>query len=77
LDYVFEDGLGQSNKLTLYLDGRNPPEVNGACINLAPASVYDCPYLTSDHRSGVITVQKAPRKMTLDFNRDEIMEERF
>jgi len=77
LHYIFENTLGQTTTLTLRLDGRALPEVNGNCIRLAPNKVYDSPYLKADHRSGVITIQKAPRKMTLDFDRNQIVEERF
>ena len=51
------------------------PEVNGSRISLAPQKVYDCPCLKADHRRGLITIQKAPRKMTLDFDRNQITKE--
>lgn len=73
--YSFEDLLGQETTLTLYADGQKLPEVNGSAINLAPQKVYDSPYLEAEHRSGRITIQKAPRTMTLDFDRNLIVEE--
>ena len=72
-----DDALGQPAKMTLYLDGRELPEVNDRPINLAPEKVYDSPYLTSAHGSGVVTIQKSPRRMKLDFTRTKIIEERF
>ncbi|MBC8873505.1 MAG: hypothetical protein H8E44_29045 [Planctomycetes bacterium] len=75
VQYAFENSLEQTTTLTLYADGHKLPEVNGSRINLAPQKVYDCPYLKADHRRGLITIQKAPRKMTLDFERNLIIKE--
>ena len=51
--------------------------MNGSAINLAAQKVYDSPYLKAEHRNGRVTIQKAPRKMTLDFDRNLIAEEHF
>ncbi len=75
VQYAFENSFGKTTTLTLYADGRKLPEVNGSRINLAPQKVYDSPYLKADHGRGLITIQKTPRKMTLDFERNLIVEE--
>jgi hypothetical protein len=77
LSYAFQDAEGGRANLKLYLDGRRLPEVNGRPIDVAPQRVYDSPHLTSAHRSGVVTIQKSPRRMQLDFNRNEIAAQRF
>ena len=77
VQYVFEDSLGHETTLTLHADGHELPEVNGSAINLAAQKVYDSPYLKAEHRNGRVTIQKAPRKMTLDFDRNLIAEEHF
>ena len=43
-------------------------EVNGVPINYSPAKCYDSPFIQGDWGSGVVTIQKGDRKLTLDFN---------
>jgi hypothetical protein len=51
------------------LDQSRLPEVNAASLDLAPAKVYDSPFVQSAWNSGVVTIQKGARKTVLDFNR--------
>ena len=66
LDYRFEDLEGQATQLRLYLANRKPPEVNGQRIDLAPAKVYDCPFLQSDFGSGVVTIRFGGKELIVD-----------
>jgi hypothetical protein len=44
------------------------PRVNDVPVILAPARVYDSPFVQSDWKSGVVTIQKGNRKLVLNFN---------
>lgn len=68
--YRFNDPDAHETTLTVHL-GPAPklPEVNGTPIDLQPKMVYDCPFLKSQADSGVVTIQKDARKLTLDFNK--------
>ena len=67
--YTFNDVDGAKTTLTMPLGPEpEPPTVNGRKINLRPKMVYDSPYLKSEAGSGVVTIQKGERKLTLDFN---------
>jgi len=70
LDYIFEDSRGQSVKLRLYVDERRLPEVNRRPVDLAPESVYDCPFLQSVHGSGALTVAFGGERLVLSVNGD-------
>lgn len=64
---TFTDDTGARTRLEL--GGALPvPRINGKPVNLTPRKVFDSPYLSADHGSGVVTVQKGDRKLTLDFN---------
>lgn len=66
--YKFKDDLGATTRL--YFGGNLPvPLVNGKQVNLYPKKVFDSPYLNSEHGSGVVTIEKGDRKLTLDFTK--------
>lgn len=75
LKYAFEDAKGASVKLELELERAALPRINGREIDLRPAQVYECPYLSSERGSGVVTIRKGERRLTLDFNRTRMEEE--
>jgi hypothetical protein len=58
----------QGDRLTLFLDQRQPPQINGRPADLSPPRVYDSPFVQSTWDSGVVTVQKGSRRHVLDFN---------
>jgi hypothetical protein len=58
----------QGDRLTLFLDQRQPPRINGRPADLSPPRVYDSPFVQSTWDSGVVTVQKGSRRHVLDFN---------
>jgi len=67
-DRLVYQGLGGSGTLTFYLSGGRLPEVNGASVNLSPPKAFDSPFLREDHASGVVTVEKGSRRLTIDLS---------
>ena len=63
-----EDFKGDAVSLSLYLDGDGIPEVNGMPVDFCPEKIYDSPYLSSLHRSGIVSIIKGNEKLILDFN---------
>jgi hypothetical protein len=59
---------GELVSLSLYLNGDRLPEVNGTPVNLSPEKIYDSPYLSSVHGSGIVNIHKGDRELILDFN---------
>jgi hypothetical protein len=66
-EYTFTDDLGAEVKLELG-KSLNIPLVDGKPVNLNPQKVFDSPYLSSDHGSGIVTIQKGEQKKVLNFN---------
>lgn len=56
------------DRFTFFTDQTELPRVNDEPVNLAPTRVYDSPFVQSDWKSGVVTVQKGARKIVLNFN---------
>lgn len=54
--------------LRFFADRSAAPQINGAPIDYAPPRTFDSPFLHSDWNSGVVTVSKGERRLTLDFN---------
>ena len=46
------------------------PTVDGTYVDYAPGFLFHSPTLQSDYESGIITVRKGSRELTLDFNRE-------
>ncbi|MDT8391026.1 MAG: hypothetical protein RRC34_11015 [Lentisphaeria bacterium] len=66
--YSFVDDLGSETRLEV--GGKLPvPTINGKPVNLYPRKAFGSPYLSADHGSGIVTIQKGKRKLTLDFNK--------
>lgn len=61
---------GNAVSLSLYLEGDRLPEVNGTPVDLNPEMIYNSPYLSSVHGSGVIEIRKGEVILTLDFNEE-------
>ena len=74
LTYRFADATGEEAALTMYVEEKRLPEVNGESIDLAPAKVYDCPYLSGEFGSGVVTVRFGGRELVIDCNKDTVIE---
>ena len=56
------------DRFTFFTDQTELPRVNDEPVNLAPTRVYDSPFVQSDWKSGLVTVQKGNRKIVLNFN---------
>jgi hypothetical protein len=54
--------------LALDLEQKQKPEIDGHAIELAPALVYESPFVTSRWNSAIVSIQKGARKLALDFN---------
>ncbi len=65
--YTCKDDTGTEQRLELAGD-LPVPLINGKPVNLQPEKVFDSPYLSSVHGSGIVTIQKGDRKLVLDFN---------
>ncbi len=81
-DPVHSNGLLRYDALSgdqfmFYTDYSLPPMVNDEPIDLAPARVFDSPFLQSRWNSGVVTISKGQRRLVLDFEnilvRDSIL----
>ena len=44
------------------------PRINGLPVDFSPAYVFDSPFLRSEYNSGIVTIAKGERTVTLDFN---------
>ena len=62
-------GLGDTGTLTFYLKSDRLPEVDGQPIELKPARTFDSPFLQEDWASGIVTISKGGRRLTLDVSR--------
>ena len=56
------------DRFIFFTDQTELPRVNNEPVNLAPTRGYDSPFVQSDWKSGVVTIQKADRKIVLNFN---------
>ena len=55
--------------LSLHLTMEALPKVNGNPIDLRPTTVFNSPFMHSEHGSGVVTISKGKRKLILNFNK--------
>jgi len=56
------------DKMTLDTSYQKTPTINGEPVNYAPKKVFDSPFLNADYNSGIVTISKGDRRVTLDFN---------
>lgn len=64
LDYT---GLG-GDRFTFFADTHALPRINGKAVELKPEKAFDSPFIQSPRDSGVVTIKKDGRTLTLDFN---------
>jgi len=57
---------GAKGTLSLHLSTESLPKVDGIPINLRPRMLFDSPFLRSVHGSGVVTIEKGHRKLTIE-----------
>lgn len=60
-------GLG-GDSFAFFTDQTELPRVNDQPVDLAPPRVYDSPFVQSDWKSGLVTIQKGDRKLVLNFD---------
>ena len=63
---TYQSSLG--DVLTLYTNYSASPKVNGVTLDYKPAKAYDSPFVSGTFNTGVVTVGKDARSLTLDFN---------
>ena len=57
------------DRLTFFADRREPPQINGRRVTVAPPPIsLKSPFISADWNSGVVFLQKGSRRITLDFN---------
>ena len=42
------------------------PKVDGQPVDLNPEKVFDSPFMSSEHASGMVTIRKGERVLTID-----------
>jgi hypothetical protein len=57
------------DRLTFFADRRQPPQINGQRVAVAPPPVsLKSPFISAGWNSGAVILQKDSRRLTLDFN---------
>jgi len=56
------------DELTFDTSYKKKPAINGQPVDYAPKKVFDSPFLNADYDSGIVTISKGKRTLTLDFN---------
>jgi hypothetical protein len=57
--------------LALQLACKNLPKVDGKPIDLKPEMLFDSPFMSSVHGSGVVTIKKGARSLTVNMSDDK------
>jgi hypothetical protein len=70
-DGWFKLSGGKDEKLTLslHLASEALPRVNGTHIDLRPGMLFDSPFMSSEHGSGIVTIRKGGRELKIDMNK--------
>lgn len=63
----YEDGTLKFATITFF-GTRQLPEINGETVDMAPARLFDSPFIRSDWNSGVIFIRKGDETLKLDFS---------
>jgi hypothetical protein len=66
--FTLSHGTKVPLSLSLHLKSDALPKVNGKPIDLRPKMLFDSPFMSSEHGSGIVTISKGRRKKVLDFN---------
>ena len=59
---------GREGSLSLDLTQKRLPRVDGQPVDLNPEKVFDSPFMSADHASGVVIIRKGERVLTIDMN---------
>ena len=66
--FVLSPGDSAEGSLSLHLNAKALPKVDGKPIDLRPKILFDSPFLESVHGSGIVTIRKGERHLSLDFS---------
>ena len=64
--FNFSGGKKEKLSLSLHLTSATLPKVNDAPIDLRPKMLFDSPFMSSEHGSGIVTIRKGGRKLMID-----------
>ena len=64
--FRLSSGDNARDGLSLHLNAGALPKIGGKPIDLRPKMLFDCPFLQSEHGSGIVTIQKGERSLTID-----------
>jgi len=64
--FNFSGGKKEKLSLSLHLTSKALPKVNDAPIDLRPKMLFDSPFMSSEHGSGIVTIRKGGRKLMID-----------
>jgi hypothetical protein len=57
---------GSDTSLALHLVCKALPKVNGTPIDLRPKMLFDSPFFSSEHGSGIVTIRKGERELKIE-----------
>ena len=64
--FNFSGGKKEKLSLSLHLTSAALPKINGKAIDLRPKMLFDSPFMTSEHGSGIVTIRKGGRELMID-----------
>ena len=64
-------GLKDAGTFTFYTQSAQMPKINGTTINLEPDYTFSSPFMNEDWDSGIVTISKGERSLSLDFAYDQ------
>ncbi|MFT5130809.1 MAG: hypothetical protein ACI8W8_004440 [Rhodothermales bacterium] len=56
------------DQLSFHSDYSRVPTINGQLVDYSPVKAFESPFLNSEWDSGIVTIRKGKRQITLDFN---------
>ena len=66
--FVFSYGGDVGRSLSLRLVSQALPRADGTPIDLRPKMLFDCPYVKSEYKSGIVDIQYDGDELKLNFN---------
>jgi len=64
--FALSPGDNAEGSLSLHLNAKALPKVDGTPIDLRPQMLFDSPFLQSVHGSGIVTIRKGERSLNID-----------
>lgn len=66
--FELSNGKEEKQTLSLHLTSEALPKVNGKPIDLRPRMLFDSPFMSSEHGSGIVTIRKGGRELKIDLS---------